>query len=86
MNKDRYIKYLKHIVDDMINKSEFEDTHKVIWTPWDIDYYYDELNYYEGNYLFEDYVYINYGISKGKEAMMLWNIFTQEVMKKIGYK
>jgi len=84
MNKDRYIKYIKHIVDDMIYKSEFEDTHKVIWTPWGADYYYDDLNYYEGNYLFDDYVSTNYGISKGKESMMLWNIFTQEVMKKIG--
>jgi len=79
-------RYHKYIVDDMISKSEFEDTHKVIWTPWEADYYYDDLNYYEGNYLFEDYVYINYGISKGKEAMMLWNMFTQEVNKKIGDK
>ena len=77
-------RYLKYIIDDMINKSEFEDTYRVIWTPWEADYYYDDLNYYEGNYLFDDYVYTNYGISKGKEAMMLWNIFTQAVKKKIG--
>ena len=85
MNK-KLERYHKYIVDDMISKSEFEDTHKVIWTPWGADYYYDDLNYYEGNYLFEDYVYSNYGISKGKEAMMLWDMFTQEVNKKIGDK
>ena len=84
MNKDRHIKYLKHIVDDLISESEFEDTHKVIWTPWGADYYYDDLNYYEGNYLFDDYVSTNYGISKGKEAMTLWNVFTQAVRKKVG--
>ena len=77
-------RYHKYIVDDMINKSEFEDTHKVIWTPWEADYYYDDLNYYEGNYLFNDYVSTNYGISEGKEAMTLWNIFTQAVIKKVG--
>jgi len=85
MNK-KLERYHKYIVDDMISKSEFEDTYRVIWTPWEADYYYDELNYYEGNYLFEDYVYTNYGISKGKEAMMLWDMFTQEVNKKIGDK
>jgi hypothetical protein len=37
-----------------------------------------------GNYLFDEYVYTNYGISKGEEAMKLWNIFTKAVRKKIG--
>ena len=61
--KESVKKYLKYIIDDMISKSEFEDTYRVVWTPWEADYYYDDLNYYVGNYLFEDYVYTNYGIS-----------------------
>ncbi len=84
MNKEKYIKYLNYIAEELLDGSEIEPAYKVIWTPWGADYYYDELNYYEGNYLFDEYVYTNYGINKGEEAMKLWNIFTQAVRKKIG--
>ena len=76
-------KYYQYIVDKMISKSEFEDTHKVISTPWDIDYYYGMIYYNEAKYSFEDYVYTNYGVSKGDESMELFSLFRQSVYDRI---
>lgn len=86
MNKEKYIRYIEHIVDELIYDSEFEDTYRVIWTPWEADYYYDELNYYEGNYLFERYMSEHYGIKGRKELDYIWRVFSDRVEKKVGIK
>lgn len=78
-------KYYQYIVDEMISESEFENTVKVIWTPWGVDYYYEMIYYNEARYSFEDYVYTNYGVSKGDESMELFSLFRQSVNDKIGY-
>jgi hypothetical protein len=83
MNKEKYIKYLNYIAEELLDGSEIEPAYKVIWTPWGADYYYDELNYYEGNYLFDDYVSKKYGVSSGKESLLLWDLFSKKVSKMI---
>ena len=78
-------KYHQYIVDEMISESEFENSVKVIWTPWGVDYDYEMIYYNEARYSFEDYVETNYGVSKGDESMELFSLFRQAVNDKIGY-
>jgi hypothetical protein len=79
-------KYYQYIVDEMISESEFENSVKVISTPWGIDYDYGMIYYNIALYSFEDYVHTNYGVSKGDESMELFSLFRQAVYDKIGYR